>query len=635
MAGLETYPELPDSRSIRVIKLHGATCPSDEIRFDLITVSLDAPLPYEAISYTWSGQPLDRPVYANGREYLVTRNAEDVMRRLRPNKSDHSRNLWIDAICINQKDDKEKAVEVQLMYEIYANAERVNIWLGQGSESTALALKWLRWYSWTFSPVWKAQAKCAGAITSASSIFIRLLLGIAVICMSCVCACIMLLVGAVVLFPFGLLPIFKSGRSCYSPFQLLQLIHTVPGYKQQFRDGLAELASMEYWERAWTVQEANANELCFILCGSSAPLRLDLFYMSHYMIPPIYIFSTLNNSKLNQRYSLHMLDIFHTHTQAEFGTQIFDVLCKTKATIAKDKLFAIRAMFPDSLGALTIDYSVSDSDIYTEAARIVLEETQDVEFFRYACQPGREDKFPSWVPSWSALIDIPDWICKFAPATISQEAIIVEEDDMKVLTLKGRLVDKAASAISERFPSVAPLQVPWSRSLDLNVAREAFVVLRGWVHSTGATDNQDPCMHQLAWVISQMINPDVNDVLAWLQLTWSEDNFGMEKLWDYGLHGGEVCDSRKITVNFLQMVSGRSLFMTETGRVGMSTLVIRPGDEIALLTGEKLPYVIRKNLDRPDKYSLVAPCWLSGALMGEEWPGWNGQLEDLEDIELV
>ncbi|KAH0527222.1 hypothetical protein TsFJ059_002246 [Trichoderma semiorbis] len=115
MAGLETYPELPDSRSIRVIKLHGTTSPSDDIRFDLITVSLDAPLPYEAISYTWSGQPLDRPVYANGREYLVTRNAEDVMRRLRPSKPEHSRNLWIDAICINQKDDREKAVEVQLI----------------------------------------------------------------------------------------------------------------------------------------------------------------------------------------------------------------------------------------------------------------------------------------------------------------------------------------------------------------------------------------------------------------------------------------------------------------------------------------------------------------------------------------
>ncbi|EHK18457.1 uncharacterized protein TRIVIDRAFT_12429 [Trichoderma virens Gv29-8] len=609
MAGLETYPELPDSRSIRVIKLYGATSLSHDIRFDLITVSLDSPLPFEAISYTWSGQALDRPVYANGKEYLVTRNAEDVMRRLRPTKPERSRNLWIDAICINQKDDEEKAAQVQLMFEIYENAERVNIWLGWGSESTALTLRWLRWYSWTFSAVWKTQAKCAGAITSSGSIFIRLLLGIATICMSCVCACIMMLVAAVILFPFGLLPIFKTG--------------------------LKELASMEYWERAWTVQEANANELCFILCGSSLPLRLDLFYLSHYMIPPMYIFSSLNNSKPNQRYNLHILDIFHTHVQAEFGNEILDVLCKTKATIAKDKLFAIRGMFPDSLGALTVDYSASDSDVYTEAARIVLEETQNVEFFRYACQSGRADGFPTWVPPWTALIDIPEWLCNFGPATISQKAVVVEAADVKVLKLKGRRVDRVTPAISERFPTVAPLQVPMSRSLDLNLASEALLVFRKWVGTAGAANNQDPCLQQLAWLISETIKLDAGDVLDWFQLIWSEDNFGMETLWDYGLNGGQLCDSRKITVNFLQLVSGRSLFVTESGRVGISTLVVRPEDQVALLTGEKLPYIIRKSPDHLDNYMLVAPCWLSGALMGEEWPGWNGELEALEDIALV
>lgn len=211
MAGLDAYPKLPDSRSIRVIQLHGAASFGDDIWFDLITVSLDAPLPYEAISYTWSGQALDRPVYANGQEYLVTRNAEDVMKRLRPSKPGQSKNLWIDAICINQKDDGEKAVQVQLMLEVYANAEHVNIWLGQGTESTALALKWLRWYSWSFSAVWKTQAKLAGAITSADLILVRLLLGVAAVCMSCISACIMMFVGAVLLFPFGLLPVFKGG----------------------------------------------------------------------------------------------------------------------------------------------------------------------------------------------------------------------------------------------------------------------------------------------------------------------------------------------------------------------------------------------------------------------------------------
>lgn len=225
MADQETHPKLPDSRSIRVIQLHGAANISDEIRFDLITTSLDEPLPYEAISYTWSGQALDRPVYANGREYCVTKNAEDVMRRLRPSSPDRSRNLWIDAICINQKDDPEKSVQVQLMFEVYANAERVNIWLGQGTDATALALKWLRWYSWSFAAAWRLQSSFASAISSADSIFIRLLLGIATVSMSCVCACIMMVVGAVVLLPFGLLPVFKSAHAFDSPPLELKLTY--------------------------------------------------------------------------------------------------------------------------------------------------------------------------------------------------------------------------------------------------------------------------------------------------------------------------------------------------------------------------------------------------------------------------
>ncbi|KAL6882302.1 heterokaryon incompatibility protein domain-containing protein [Trichoderma longibrachiatum] len=612
----ETHPKLPDSRSIRVIQLHGAANISDEIRFDLITTSLDEPLPYEAISYTWSGQALDRPVYANGREYCVTKNAEDVMRRLRPSSPDRSRNLWIDAICINQKDDPEKSVQVQLMFEVYANAERVNIWLGQGTDATALALKWLRWYSWSFAAAWRLQSSFASAISSADSIFIRLLLGIATVSMSCVCACIMMVVGAVVLLPFGLLPVFKSR-------------------KEQFRAGLAELASIEYWERAWTVQEANANPSCFILCGSSAPLRLDLFYQSHNMVPPIYVFSSLNNSKLNQRYSLHLLDAFHTNGEAEFGGQIFDVLCKTKATIAKDKLFAIRAMFPDTLSKLTVDYSRSDSDVYVEAARIILEVTQTVEFFRYACQAGRGDNFPSWVPPWSAVVEVPDWLCSFSPATVSHDVITVKGGGEKALKLKGRLVERTTSAVSDRFPVVAPLPVPWSRALDLDIAKQAFAVLREWIHATGAASCHDPQTLQLVSLISDMTKMEAEEILPWFHLIWDEDDFGMEKLWDYGLKGGQVCDSRKIIVNFLQLVSGRSLFMTESRRVGMSTLVIRPEDEVALFTGEKLPYIIRKSLGCPGGYALVAPCWVSGALKGEQWPGWDGDVDELEDIELV
>jgi hypothetical protein len=40
------------------------------------------------------------------------------------------RPLWADAICINQSDQKEKAIQVSMMGKIYSNAQTVIVWLG-------------------------------------------------------------------------------------------------------------------------------------------------------------------------------------------------------------------------------------------------------------------------------------------------------------------------------------------------------------------------------------------------------------------------------------------------------------------------------------------------------------------------
>ncbi|KAK5998065.1 Heterokaryon incompatibility protein 6 [Cladobotryum mycophilum] len=154
MAGLEEgYSKLPDSSSIRILQLYGTEDPNETIRFDRHIISLNAKevAPYQAISYTWSGQEAVRLVYANNRPSKVTKNVEDVMKRLRPTKQGEFIYLWIDAICINQQDDEEKSAQVKIMVDIYAKAQRINIWLGQGTELTDLALRWMEWVSLPFS----------------------------------------------------------------------------------------------------------------------------------------------------------------------------------------------------------------------------------------------------------------------------------------------------------------------------------------------------------------------------------------------------------------------------------------------------------------------------------------------------
>lgn len=42
--------------------------------------------------------------------------------------------LWVDALCIDQGNDGEKAVQVGMMGEIYRDARRVRAWIGKRDE---------------------------------------------------------------------------------------------------------------------------------------------------------------------------------------------------------------------------------------------------------------------------------------------------------------------------------------------------------------------------------------------------------------------------------------------------------------------------------------------------------------------
>ena len=51
--------------------------------------------------------------------------------------------IWIDAICIDQKDDRDKERQIPLMGDIYSRATTVYIWLGEGSPDTDTAMGYI------------------------------------------------------------------------------------------------------------------------------------------------------------------------------------------------------------------------------------------------------------------------------------------------------------------------------------------------------------------------------------------------------------------------------------------------------------------------------------------------------------
>ena len=130
-----------ERREIRILVLAPGTG-NDVLRGDLIVESLDYDdLHYTALSYTWSGSVGEHCISIGGVPLYITENLSMALRRIRgPTRP---RNMWIDAICINQDKHEEKALQVTLMGDIFASATRTIVWLGENSADSDVAMDFI------------------------------------------------------------------------------------------------------------------------------------------------------------------------------------------------------------------------------------------------------------------------------------------------------------------------------------------------------------------------------------------------------------------------------------------------------------------------------------------------------------
>ncbi|KAI1419195.1 heterokaryon incompatibility protein-domain-containing protein [Xylaria sp. FL1777] len=138
MAALKYTPLHPSKKQIRLLTLLNGEW-NDKIKCKLFVASLDDEPKYEALSYVWGSQTDLVDIDVDGVIFSATQNLYAALRRLREQirgsgSNEDSRTLWVDAICINQKDDEEKGHQVQLMGDIYSQTIQGLLWLGEEPE---------------------------------------------------------------------------------------------------------------------------------------------------------------------------------------------------------------------------------------------------------------------------------------------------------------------------------------------------------------------------------------------------------------------------------------------------------------------------------------------------------------------
>jgi hypothetical protein len=131
------YDEVPlrlDSREFRVLDVTPGWRGSP-IKCHLFSASSMLEIDYEALSYVWGdSKELKYRIEVNDCSMPVTTNLHNALQSLR--YPDKSRLIWIDAICINQRNDTEKITQLPMMGDIYRTAKRVCVYLGEADDES-------------------------------------------------------------------------------------------------------------------------------------------------------------------------------------------------------------------------------------------------------------------------------------------------------------------------------------------------------------------------------------------------------------------------------------------------------------------------------------------------------------------
>jgi hypothetical protein len=119
---------------IRVFSLDAGAF-GDPIFGRLTVDELDVAEPFDALSYSCGPPILSCSITINGAPgFRITQNLWNALQRVR--KTDSDRRIWIDAVCIDQEDEREKSSQVRHMHAVYSRAEEVCIYWGECADQS-------------------------------------------------------------------------------------------------------------------------------------------------------------------------------------------------------------------------------------------------------------------------------------------------------------------------------------------------------------------------------------------------------------------------------------------------------------------------------------------------------------------
>ncbi|KAI1345867.1 heterokaryon incompatibility protein-domain-containing protein [Xylaria sp. FL0043] len=592
----QDHPLDPAKRDIRTLQLlpgNGA----ENISVNIRVQDLDDPsTSYICLSYVWGTEVASEFIQADTTMIEVTANLLDCLRHLRSTESIIV--LWVDAVCINQGDLQEKSAQVAMMGDIYSRCSTVCCWLGVPLDATLAHRN-----------------------------------------------------------PFEFIYHFAENKH----------YHDLPGFSiddsanvrfeenAEFRtlwERFLSVANSTWWNRAWTVQEvvvpkdavirlgtwtanfdtfAAAKELRNIhlfetgphSCDASlqafpAPMRkaFDEFLSRIDWIERYREADPLENSLLTPTGAPKTFPEFRCRPFYEVVLTLSNRACKDPL----DKVFSLLALAKSS--ALQVhkpDYSRSTNDAYTKAFQLMLEETDnDLRCLVGPAFGPENPNCPSWVPDFSQTVLLRR--VEFTLRRIMLSSLFrasngkvgkLKQLQGSSLSLSGLYADTVTTVCPAFEPDVGPdhlrkILMDWS------------ALCRDTLH----TSDEESVRLKLSHIMCAGIVFDGGPLHAfnggWKRLRAGESLSVAG--WQQFMEGNMWALPERYRGTMETLSSGRCLFATQGGRMGLCYNSVHPGDEVWVVKGSNLPFILRdvcKGDEIPYEYHFVGDCTLDGIMDGE------------------
>lgn len=591
-----------------------------EVRCTLEHVGLSNKPVYDAVSYAWGEPVLSKRILVGNIMVPITENLHAALRQLA--KMGSRQPLWVDALCINQSDSREKSHQVHMMGSIYAQAERALIWLGEEDDTSTSSMR-----------------------------FIRTVVAL-------------------------------MDRHFSSKWEHLSFINdlTMPKDPTRFKDDLEHILAAPEWShlsklfqrpwfsRRWVVQEACLARRALVLCGSSSTswtsflsaVTLLRMYQHARNGPPGLENHLSTSSFLPSQWvrtsAWRPIQAKRKHAMTHPFLRFAGFACQD----GRDYVFALLSLINmDSDVAYEPDYTKDTLTVYKEFAAHCLLQSGTLGVLHLAGSGPSTDendsKLPSWVPDWRANTLLEPFLLGgrnvrfmaaggndvrlmasggnvWFTAGSSNKPILNIDPATETLQIKGILVSTIAKSMPVgdlgatlnehrvRLHSLRDMLLvdspasylttePFVQALARTfIADEAFPItqlnLRGLVKNHLASQGL-AALRGLFFEFHEQLSSPSSHSEALGSLMHSGSLASMPGALDYFFTSSVI-------------LSGRSIIRTQLGHIGLSPKSAKVGDVVVVLQGGETPFVLRPQGPN-GLYRLVGECYIHGIMYGSLW----------------